>query len=195
MTTHRLLPAALSLLFAVTAAAQAPPAPADGCAATPVDLAAAPAETPAEASPPAEAEARVREIVAAPGVHVVHFWAPWCDNSVNELRAGWYDLVEQNPEATFTFVTVWNDGASGRETMDRYALPARVAELTLPDPGPSADEAQRRRAFLGLPLTWIPSTWIFHENGRLAFALNAGEMDMATLQHLIDAAARNWRSD
>lgn len=138
------------------------------------------------------AEARVREIVQREGVHVVHFWAPWCGNSVAELRAGWYELVEANPGVSFTFVTVWNDGASGRATMAQYGLPERVLELPLADFGPSADLGQRRRHFLGQPLVWIPTTWIFRNRGELAFALNYGEMPMPVLQALIDAAHAAW---
>jgi len=39
---------------------------------------------------------------------------------------------------------------------------------------------------------WTPSTWIFHKNGRLAYALNYGEIDMELLQQLIDYAVRPW---
>lgn len=138
------------------------------------------------------AERRVQEIIQQDGIHVVHFWAPWCANSVSELRKGWYTLVEDNEDVSFTFVTIWNDGLDGAETMKRYAVPARVEELIQADYGPSDDKSQRRREFLGLPVTWIPSTWIFHENGTLAFALNYAEMDMETLQLLIDMTQQEW---
>lgn len=189
---YRLFLLVASLFLATVVHAQEPAAEA-GCAVTPLDL----ATTALDAAPDGgathtEAEARVREIVSQDGVHVVHFWAPWCNNSTSELRNGWYSLVEQNTDVTFTFVTVWNDGESGRETMTQYALPASVVELTQPDLGPSGDPVNRRKTFLGLPLTWIPSTWIFRNNGELAFALNYAEMEMETLQHLIDAAGKNW---
>ncbi len=32
-------------------------------------------------------DAALREIVAADGVHLVHVWAPWCDNSLHEHGA------------------------------------------------------------------------------------------------------------
>jgi hypothetical protein len=134
-----------------------------------------------------EAEQAVRAQIAEDGVHVVHFWAPWCPNSVGEMEAGWSDLVARHPEVTFTFVTIRNEGASARAVMDAHDLPARVTELTLP----GARDA-KRRLFLGLPVTWIPTTWIFHHNGDLAFALNYGEMPMRTLDTLLDATQREW---
>lgn len=154
---------------------------------------------PAEAAAPSEAltaaEQRVQDIIAQDGVHVVHFWAPWCPNSMAELKMeeNWADLVAANEDVTFTFVTIWNDDESAAETLAAYDVPAdRVTELTQPDYGPSDDKSQRRRAFLGLPVTWIPSTWIFHQNGELAFALNYGEMSMETIQHLLDATQADW---
>jgi thiol-disulfide isomerase/thioredoxin len=146
---------------------------------------------PAEA-PLTEAEQTVQALIAEDGVHVVHFWAPWCGNSIAELDAGWTDLVNANEEVSFTFVTIWNNGNSGEHLLDRYALAGRITELTQPDNGPSSDKSQRRRAFLGLPVTWIPSTWVFHKNGELAFAMNYGEMPMETIQQLIDATRSRW---
>jgi len=149
----------------------------------------APAAATAEAT--AAAEARVQSIIAQDGIHVVHFWAPWCSNSRSELANGWDELVTRNGDVSFTFVTVWNAGKDGAPTLNTYGLPNRVNELTLPG-GSETNRTDRVRSFLGLPVTWIPTTWIFHNNGELAFALNYGEMRMATLQRLIDATAQPW---
>jgi hypothetical protein len=130
------------------------------------------------------AEVRVREIVGQDGIHVVHFWAPWCANSLAELREGWAELIETNGDITFTFVTIWS--------LAQYAIPARVLELTQEDVGPSRDRANRRRTFLGLPVTWIPTTWVFHNNGSLAFAMNYGEMKMEIVQSLLDVTRQPW---
>ena len=138
------------------------------------------------------AEAQLRARIAEDGVQVLHFWAPWCGNSIRELEAGWAGLVARYPDVRVTFVTVWDDGRSGRETMQTHGLPDTVGEVTIPDPGPSEVKANRRRVVLGLPLTWIPSTWVFHKNGELAFALNYGEMDMATLGTLLEALSHAW---
>ena len=189
----------LALLFAILFSAPVALAQSSGgCKADPLSLADAastqqPAPSPNERSDTlTEAEKRVRDIIAQDGVHVVHFWAPWCPNSKNELKNGWYEVVEQYEGVSFTFVTIWNDGESGAKTLDRYAIPDRVLELTQPDRGPSEEEANRRKEFLDLPVTWIPTTWVFHNNGELAFAMNYGEMDMKTLSHLINMTQKDW---
>jgi hypothetical protein len=141
------------------------------------------------------AEQAVRERVVQDGVHVVHFWAPWCDNSRAELERGWYEVIEANVDVTFTFVTVWNDGEAGQDVLDRYAIPETVTVLAQADFGPSDDKALRRRRFLGLPVTWIPTTWVFHKNGELAYAFNYGELEMAQLQQALDGARSAWSHD
>lgn len=149
--------------------------------------------TPAtSASPTTEAEAFVQDRISKDGIHVVHFWAPWCSNSKNELANGWAELVADNPNVTFTFVTVWNDNEKGTSVLEQYDLPARVDEVTQPDLGPSDNESNRRHSFLSIPITWIPSTWVFHNNGELAFAMNYGEMEMGTIQSLLDVTRKNW---
>lgn len=194
---RRLLSITLALLLTTAACAQESPADA-ACTGTPLDLSAMPpaaGDTPADMSAETETEARAREILATDGVHVLHFWAPWCGNSIAELRAGWYDLIERNPSVHFTFVTVWNDGEVGADVLRKYAIPERVTLLAQPDRGPSEDKSQRRRQFMGLPMTWTPSTWIFHQNGKLAYAINYGEVEMTTLQHLLDAVGQDWSHD
>lgn len=143
-------------------------------------------------SPTTEAEQFVQDVLKKDGLHVVHFWAPWCANSKRELKNGWADLVSTNPNVSFTFVTVWNNGETGAATLDEVNLPDRVTEVTQPDLGSSENESERRKSFLSHPVTWIPSTWIFHNNGELAFALNYGEMKMQTIQSLLDATRKDW---
>lgn len=142
------------------------------------------------------AEQRVLEIIEKPGIHVVHFWAPWCHNSIAELKSGYYEVIEQfadREDVTFTFVTIWTDGESGRHVLDRYAIPDHIEELLLPDFGPSDDHSQRRKSFLGLPISWTPSTWIYNRGGKLAFAYNYGELSAASLQELIESADSLWQ--
>ncbi len=151
-------------------------------------------DAPAFVQPPAvptDAEVAVRGILAEPGVHVIHFWAPWCGNSVDEFPA-WHALLNENrPDATFAFVTVWNNGRSGREKMNNNGIPSDVAEILQADRGPSGIKELRRKEFLGLPMTWIPSTWIFRGD-TLAYAINYGEVSEATLRTLIEDAGRSW---
>jgi hypothetical protein len=154
---------------------------------------AAPTSTPAAAvTPTTDAEKYVQNVITKDGLHVVHFWAPWCSNSRNELATGWRDLVADNPSVSFTFVTVWNDGQAGTSVLNQSNLPDRVTAIAQPDLGPSDTETNRRQSFLTHPVTWIPSTWIFHNNGELAFAMNYGEMQRSTLQSLIDTTRKDW---
>ena len=147
--------------------------------------------TPAVASSSlSTAEAAVRAQIAQDGVHVVHFGAPWCDNSLNELRAGWYEVVDAHPEVSFTFVTIWNDGEIGEDALTRFAIPARVTRLAVDGPRPLRED--RRMTFLDLPVSWIPTTWVFNRNGLLATAFNHGEATPAQLNEAIEAAGRIW---
>ena len=149
--------------------------------------------TPAVAvSPSTEAERRVQEIIGQDGLHVVHFWAPWSANVKREFENGWPGLVTSNPNVTFTFVTVWNEGENGRNVLNRYDIPDRVTALAAPTLSSNSEESSRRRSFLTHPVTWVPSTWIFHNNGELAFALNYGEMDEDTLQSLLNVTRTEW---
>lgn len=141
------------------------------------------------------AEEAVQATIQRPGVHVVHFWAPWCGNSISELESGWYEVVEAHPEVSFTFVAIWNDGEDGEAMLRRYGIPESVAVLAQPDLGPSASKSLRRRTFLGLPLSWTPTTWIFNREGRLAYAFNYGEVSADMLQTAIDHAQNDWMHD
>ncbi len=184
----------LVLRFALGVAVLAPFAA--GCASAQPASSPAPRVTadvpaaPAEPTPLTDAERAVQAMLATEGVHVVHFWAPWCDNSLNELAQGWYEVIENNPEVDFAFVTIWNDGEPGGEALTRYAVPERVTRLVVP--GPRPERADRRLTFLGLPVSWIPTTWVFNRNGQLAYAFNFGELTMPQLQQALDGAARAW---
>jgi thiol-disulfide isomerase/thioredoxin len=146
-----------------------------------------------EVTPKTSAESRVQERIGQDGVHVVHFWAPWCPNAKSELESGWSRLVQNNPDVSFVFVNIWNDAEPGSSLLNRYDLPTdRIVTLQQPDLGPSDQEANRRKTFLGIPVTWTPSTWIFHNRGELAFAMNYGEMEMKTIQALLDATQKDW---
>jgi thiol-disulfide isomerase/thioredoxin len=141
------------------------------------------------------AEKRVKDIIEKDGIHIIHFWAPWCGNSRNELSNGWYDTIEQYKDSTnvtFTFVTMWNDLKSGRDVLDHFAVPASTEELLWGDVGDSDSRLRRRKVFLGLPLTWSPTTWVFHKNGQLAYAFNFGEIQMAQLKAAIEGAKADW---
>ena len=139
-----------------------------------------------------QTERTVQQIIEGDGIHIVRFWNPDCGNSLNELQHGLYEAIENNPEVTFTFVTVWNDEETGQDVLDRYFIPERVNVLVQPDDGPSEVIGNRRYEFLGLPVTWTPSTRIYHRNGVLAYAFNYGEQSPETLQQAIDNTRSAW---
>lgn len=187
---------ALLLLVAGCATAQTPPPEASLPTTSPVrpDEVAPVITGPTDAAR-TDVEAAVEAAVQGDGVHVVHFWAPWCGNSRAEFESGWYEVVEANPDVSFTFVTIWNDGRDGEATLRRYGIPERVAVYAQPDLGPSADRANRRTTFLGMPLSWTPTTWIFNRRGKLAYAFNYGEVSAEMLVTAIGHARDEWTHD
>ena len=135
-----------------------------------------------------DAERTVRDTIAEAGVHVVHVWAPWCGNSLNEHGPVWSGFAERHPGVSLTFVTVWNDGASGADVLRAGGVEA--AEVVVP--GPKPEKADRRLTFLGLPVSWIPTTWVFNRGGLLATAFNYGEVSAEQLAHAIEGARSGW---
>jgi thiol-disulfide isomerase/thioredoxin len=140
------------------------------------------------AAPPAERQ--IGEAVKAPGVSVVHLWAPWCGNCQAELKSGgWSKTVKDNPDVKFYFVSVWNGGQDGRAMLAKYEIAQESNVMILADPGPRG--ADHIKQFAGLPLSWIPTTWIF-KGGDLRYALNYGEIRFPMLQQLITDTSSNW---
>ncbi|MDT0632770.1 TlpA family protein disulfide reductase [Rubrivirga litoralis] len=138
------------------------------------------------------ADAALRETIQSEGVHVVHVWAPWCDNSLNELAPVWAGVVPGRA-ASVTHVAVWSDGDDGADVLREYDVEVGGrggAVLAVPGPKPAPPE--RRLTLLGLPVTWIPTTWVFNRGGLLATAFNYGEVSADALAAAIDGAGRSW---
>ncbi|MGI8889646.1 MAG: TlpA family protein disulfide reductase [Chthoniobacterales bacterium] len=136
------------------------------------------------------AEDRVTEAIKAPGISVVHLWAPWCSNCLAELKSGgWKKTLQDNPEVKFYFVSVWDTGEDGRALLAKYEIAQQPNVTILADPGPRS--AGKIKQFAGLPLSWIPSTWIF-KGGDLRYALNYGEIRFPVLQQLISDTNSGW---
>jgi thiol-disulfide isomerase/thioredoxin len=145
----------------------------------------------ARGTEPHSIEAAVKELVASKDVTVVHFWAPWCSNCIVEQKDnGWAGFIERNPRVRFVFIEAWNDGKDSRDSLTKYNIGAQPNLTLLVDPRPRRGEG-RMRAFMGLPVTWLPSTWVFRE-GRLSFAFNHGEIRFPILQQLVDDAGADW---
>ena len=137
-------------------------------------------------------EKEVAEIIAGPQVTVVHFWAPWCSNCRAEMGpGGWARFVGANPGAKFVFITIWHQGQDPKPQLEAAGLGAQPNLLLLKHPNPSKLEADRLNSFLGLPVTWIPTTWIYRE-GKLRAAFNYGEIRFPVLQLMMDDAREPW---
>ena len=136
------------------------------------------------------AEQQVAEAVKAQTLSVVHLWAPWCSNCKAELKSGgWTKMVNDNPQVRFFFVSVWNGGDDGRDLLKTYEISERSNVTVLADPGPRGDARIKR--FLDLPLTWIPSTWVY-KGGELRYALNYGEVRFPVLQQFLEDSTSAW---
>ncbi len=158
---------------------------------------AARAQTPPASSPPPKAadpvETQVAAIVAGPQVTIVHFWAPWCPNCRAEMTPdGWAKFIGANPDVKFVFLNIWHRDQDPAPRLRDGALGDQPNLLLLTHPNPSRAQADRLNAFLGLPITWIPTTWVFRE-GRLRFALNYGEVRFDVLQTLVNDSRDAWK--
>lgn len=143
----------------------------------------------AAASSPAEQQ--VADAVKAPGLAVVHLWAPWCSNCLAEMKSGgWARMVKENPETRFIFVSVWNAGDDGRGMLKKFEIAEQPNVTILADPGPRSGGDKLKR-FLDLPLTWIPTTWVY-KAGDLRYALNYGEVRFPVLQQFLEDSDSEW---
>jgi thiol-disulfide isomerase/thioredoxin len=141
-------------------------------------------------APSDAAQEQVTEAIKAPGLAVVHLWAPWCSNCQAELKSGgWMKTVKDNPEVKFYFVSVWNNGEDGRAMLAKYEIANQPNVTILADPGPRG--ADHIKQFAGLPLSWIPTTWLF-KGGDLRYALNYGEIHFPVLQQFIADSNSAW---
>lgn len=142
----------------------------------------------AEAASPAEQQ--VIEAIKAPNLTVVHLWAPWCSNCQAELKSGgWSRMVKENPQVRFLFVSVWNAGEDGRAMLKKFEIADQPNVTIVADAGPRG--AQHIKQFAGLPISWIPTTWIC-KGGDLRYALNYGEVRFDVLQQFLADSNSEW---
>ncbi len=135
-------------------------------------------------------EQQVLDAIKTPELTVVHLWAPWCSNCQAELKSGgWNKIVKDNPDKKFVFVSVWNSGDDGRATLEKFHLADLPNVIIAADPGPRTGD--KIRQFAGLPLSWIPTTWVY-KSGDLRYALNYGEIRFPVLQQFLDDSQSEW---
>lgn len=136
------------------------------------------------------AEKQLAEALKAPNVSVVHLWAPWCSNCQAELKSGgWLKTIKENPQVKFYFVSVWNGGEDGRAMLAKFEIADQPNVTIVADPGPRG--AGKIKRFLDLPLSWIPTTWVF-KGGDLRYALNYGEVRFEVLQQFLADVNSEW---
>ena len=136
------------------------------------------------------AEQSVVAAIKSPDLTVVHLWAPWCSNCQAELKSGgWTKIIKDNPRLKFCFVTVWNNGEDGRAMLKKFGIADQLNVTILADPGPRGENHITQ--FAGLPLSWIPTTWIY-KGGDLRYALNYGEIRFPVLQQFIEDSDSAW---
>ncbi len=130
-------------------------------------------------------EMQVADLVAGPQVTVVHFWAPWCPNCRAEK------FLAANPDVKVVFLNIWHKGQDPAPRLAAAGLGEQPNLLLLTHPNPSRLAADRLNSFLGLPVTWVPTTWIYRE-GKLRVAFNYGEIRFPVLQQMVDDARNEW---
>ena len=136
------------------------------------------------------AEEQIVAAIKAPNLSVVHLWAPWCSNCQAELKSGgWLKAVKENPQVKFYFVSVWNGGEDGRAMLTKFQLADQPNVTIVADPGPRAGD--KIKQFAGLPLSWIPTTWV-SKGGDLRYALNYGEVRFDVLQQFLADSNSEW---
>jgi thiol-disulfide isomerase/thioredoxin len=142
-------------------------------------------------TPPPDVEQQLSAAVQSAKVTVVHFWAPWCPNCKAELEnGGWSGFIAANPDVNFVFVTIWN-AADGRELLERNGVGAERNFRLLLHPNGSRLRGEKVSRLLGLPISWIPTTWVFRD-GKLRYAMNYGELHFPVLGQLIRDSSDTW---
>ena len=137
-------------------------------------------------------EKEVSAIVAGPQVTVVHLWAPWCGNCKAEMRPdGWAKFVVENPSVKIVFINVWNRGQEGAPKLAAAGLGTQKNFTALTHPNSSSKGGERLEKFLEIPISWIPTTWVFRD-GQLRYALNYGEVRFEMLQQMVKDAGAEW---
>jgi thiol-disulfide isomerase/thioredoxin len=136
-------------------------------------------------------EQQVTDAVKSEKITVVHLWATWCPNCQSEFKnGGWAKFITANPSVNFLFVKV-RDEKPGAPTLAKYGLGPQQNLTQVEHPNGAHDSDAEMSSFLGMPVGWIPVTWIYRE-GKLRYALNYGQIRFPILQQLVEDAQPKW---
>jgi thiol-disulfide isomerase/thioredoxin len=142
-------------------------------------------------TPSSALEQQIAAATQSENVTVIHFWAPWCPNCKAELaNGGWSGFIAAHPNVNFVFVTIWNP-LDGRDLLEKNGVGAEKNFQLLLHPNGSRKRGEKVSELLGLPISWIPTTWIFRE-GKLTYAMNYGELHFPVLAQLIKDSSDTW---
>lgn len=103
---------------------------------------------------------------------------------------GWTKMVADNPNIRFIFVSVWNSGDAGAPMLKKFEIGGQPNVTIVADPGPRSG-AEKMKRFLDLPVSWIPTTWVF-KGGDLRYAMNYGEVRFPVLQQFLADSTSEW---
>lgn len=149
----------------------------------------------AEPATSADVEQQLASYVAAPQVTVVHLWAPWCGNCKNELTPeGWGKFVREHPAVKVVFLNIWHKNQDAAPKLAAAKLGAGEAPenfVALTHPNASTAREEKLTQLLGLPVSWVPTTWVFRD-GKLRYALNYGEVRFDMLGQMVEDAKAKW---
>jgi hypothetical protein len=142
-------------------------------------------------NPSAALEQQLASATQSAGVTVIHCWAPWCSNCKAELAdGGWSGFIAAHPDVHFVFVTIWNP-VDGRELLEKNGVGSEKNFQLFLHPNPSRKHGEMVTQLLGLPISWIPTTWVF-KDGTLTYAMNYGELRFPMLDQLIRDSSDSW---
>jgi thiol-disulfide isomerase/thioredoxin len=145
----------------------------------------------ADDTPSAVLEQKLAAATQSANVTVVHFWAPWCSNCKSELaNGGWSGFIAAHPDVNFVFVTIWNP-VDGRELLEKSGVGSEKNFQLFLHPNASRKRGEMVSGLLGLPISWIPTTWVF-KDGKLTYAMNYGELHFPVLAQLITDSSDSW---
>ena len=90
------------------------------------------------------------------------------------------------------FISVWGSAENDMRLLEAQGLGGLPNFLALRHPNQARTRADRISSFMGMPLSWVPTTWVF-KDGKLRFAFNYGEVRFPILQQLVADSLDSWR--